>query len=198
VLKIIEPRPELLRRLSWVTQVVDHDPKLNAHGRAHALSLLPADLRERAETTLLESARDELDLSFFDNPNLLALIAPLKLIELGVSLRSEMLGQLEERIDKLVDEAELDDDADSHFEKMTAALDRLENMGMDDDGVDLMETARSQVKTSIERLEQRKRERDEESDDDADWTHIISKAEPTAKVTESTTSTRSLFSDVDK
>lgn len=47
-------------------------------------------------------------------------------------------------------------------------------------------------------LEERKRERDEETDDDTDWTHIVTqtKAEPSS--TDAAAVKRSIFDDVDK
>src|SRR5690606_1838298 len=126
------------------------------------------DLRERAAVALERAATDEFDLSFFDNSAMLELIPGERLVRLGMTLRVQRLTELEDKISEITDDADLDEDPESHFEKIATALTKLEDLKLDDEGVDLIDDARANIKRSIQQLEERKEERDKESDDDAD------------------------------
>ena len=128
---------------------------------------------------------------------MLALIPPLRLVGLGLELRTTILPSLEDRIDEIAADADLDDEPESHFEKLLGMLDRVETIGVDTDTADLVDDARNQVKRSVKALEERKRERDEESQDDTDWTHIVTQKKEEAPSSAATTN-RSVFDDVDK
>ena len=77
-------------------------------------------------------------------------------------------------------------------------LDRVEEIGVDAEAAALIDDARDQVKRSIETLEERKRERDEEVEDDTDWTHIVTQKKEEPPVSPAAASKRSVFDDVDK
>ena len=128
---------------------------------------------------------------------MLALIPPLRLVGLGLELRTTILPSLEDRIDEIAADADLDDEPESHFEKLLGMLNRVETIGVDTDTADLVDDARNQVKRSVKALEERKRERDEESQDDTDWTHIVTQKKEEAPSSAATTN-RSVFDDVDK
>ncbi|MBR7654596.1 hypothetical protein KCX83_20040 [Brucella oryzae] len=193
----IQQFPDLLYRLCWRTELVDNDPKISAHARAYRLGLLQDDLRLEAADRLVSAALADLDLSFFDEEDMLALIPPLRLVGLGLELRTTILPSLEDRIDEIAADADLDDEPESHFEKLLGMLDRVETIGVDTDTADLVDDARNQVKRSVKALEERKRERDEESQDDTDWTHIVTQKKEEAPSSAATTN-RSVFDDVDK
>lgn len=193
----IQQFPDLLYRLCWRTELVDNDPKISAHARAYRLGLLQDDLRLEAADRLVSAALADLDLSFFDEEDMLALIPPLRLVGLGLELRTTILPSLEDRIDEIAADADLDDEPESHFEKLLGMLNRVETIGVDTDTADLVDDARNQVKRSVKALEERKRERDEESQDDTDWTHIVTQKKEEAPSSAATTN-RSVFDDVDK
>jgi hypothetical protein len=120
---------------------------------------------------------------------------------LGVGLRTAVLPSLEERIDEITADADLDEEPESHFEKLLGVLDHVETIGVDDDAASLIDDAREQVKRSIKAIEERKRERDEEADT-TDWTHIVTQkkdeASTAAPPPPPTATKRSVFDDVDK
>ena len=193
---LVRQQPELLERQSWVSSTIGNDPKLNVHARALRLGLLSDELRETAARRLEDTALREMDLSFFDDEDMLHLIPPMRLVELGLALRSETLPKLEERIEAVASDADLDEDPADHFQKISGALKLIENIGLDDGGTDLIDEARNQIDSSIESLEERKRERDEE-DNSTDWTHIVTqKSAPTPPPPSGTM--RSIFDDVDQ
>ncbi|MDQ2188212.1 hypothetical protein RBI13_23795 [Alcaligenaceae bacterium A4P071] len=199
--KVISASAELLRRSCWHTEPVGNDPRVATYARAHRLDLLPEDLRSEAADELESAALKNFDASFFGEEDKLALIPPLRLVGLGVGLRTAVLPSLEERIDEITADAELDEEPDSHFEKLLGVLDHVETIGVDDDAASLIDDAREQVKRSIRAIEERKRERDEEADT-TDWTHIVTQKKDEASTAAlpppPTATKRSVFDDVDK
>ena len=145
---------------TWLADRLAEDPKLMTHARAHQLGLLADNLREQDAEKLEDAALSSLDLSFFDLEEMLALIPPGRLVRLGVQLRTLKLPEIEDLITEIGNDADLDADPDAHFEKITDALNRIEEMGIDPDGRSLIETAKVSVEASVEELIERKEERD--------------------------------------
>jgi hypothetical protein len=197
-IKAVQQFPDLLRRSCWLTDLVGNDPRLAAYARAHHLGLFPQDLRLEAADTLESAALKGLDVSFFDEDTMLALVPPLRLIGVGLALRTTVLPSLEARIDEIAADADLDEEPDSHFKKVLAILDRVEEIGVDADATALIDDARDQVMRSVEALEERKRERDEEANNDTDWTHIVTQTKEEAPARRPVAKKRSVFDDVDK
>ena len=54
------------------------------------------------------------------------------------------------------------------------------------------------MKRSVEALEERKRQHDESSEDEADWTHIVTQKKEDAPPSTPVVTKRSVFDDVDK
>ena len=196
--KTVRQFPDVLRRDCWSTDLAGNDPRMATYARAHSLSLLPQDLRTEAGESLESSAINGLDVSFFAEEAMLALIPPLKLVGLGLALRTTVLPSIEDRIDEITSDADLDEEPDSHFKKLVGVLDRVEEIGVDAEAAALIDDARDQVKRSIETLEERKRERDEEVKDDTDWTHIVTQTKDEPPLPPAAASKRSVFDDVDK
>ncbi|KAA0909981.1 hypothetical protein FLO80_18930 [Aquicoccus porphyridii] len=196
--KVVELYPDLLKRSSWQTYPVANDPELATYGRANRLGLLPDDLRLRAADRLESALQNELDASFLDEEDMLGLLSPLRLVSMGMGLRTTVLPTLEDRIDEITVDADLDDEPDSHFERMLDLLDRVEAIGVDADAADLIDETRDLVRHSVEAIEERKRERDEEDENNTDWTHIVTQEKEKARVMPVPAATRSRFDDIDK
>lgn len=198
--KVIGQYPELLQRLCWQTAPLANDPRIHTYARAYQFDLLPDDLRREAANHLETAALSDLDLSFFADKQMLALISPLRLVGLGMALRTILLPALEKKIDEIAADADLDEEPDSHFKTLLGALDSIEEMDvdLDDDAASLIDDARDQVKRAIDGLEERKRERDEETEDDTDWTHIVTQKKEEPSPPEPAATKRSVFDDVDK
>lgn len=196
--KVVELYPELLQRSSWQTYPVANDPELATYGRANRLGLLRDDLRLQAADRLESAVQNELDVSFLDDEDMLGLLSPLLLVSMGMGLRTTVLPSLEDRIDEITENADLDDEPDSHFERMRDLLDRVEAIGVDADAADLIDETRARLRHSVEAIEERKRERDEEDGNDTDWTHIVTQKKEKARVSPAPAATRSRFDDIDK
>ncbi|MCP1228951.1 hypothetical protein [Acetobacter fabarum] len=195
--KLIGQFPELLRRYCWQSDPLANDPRFHTYGRAHQFGLLPEDLRREAARSLESAALSDLDMSFFAERGMLALISPLRLVGLGLALRTKLLPALEEKIDEIAADADLDEEPDSHFKKLLDALERIEEMGveLDDDAVGLVGDARDQVNRAVDGLEERKRERDEDNEDDTDWTYIVTQKKEEPSPPELAATKRSVFDD---
>lgn len=199
--RVVAIKPGLLERKTWVTDRADDSPKLTAHARIHRLGLLADDLRESDATTLEHAAINEFDLSFFDSEEMLSLIPPERLVRLGIRLRTRNLPYIDTHIAEIADDADIDEDPEGHFEKFVDAINRIEGMEIDSDGEALINEARDRIKSSVEKLIERKNERDCLNDDDeSDWTHLVtSLATPNPSPAATTDqSTRSIFADVDQ
>ncbi len=198
--KVMQQFPDLLQRTCWRRDVIANDPRFHTYARAHRFGLLPDGLRLVAANSLETAALSELDMSFFAYEDMLALLPPVRLVGVGLALRTQVLPTLEEKIDEIAAEANLDEEPDSHFKKLLGALDCIEKMevGLDNEAVNLIDEARVQVECEINALEELKRERDEEAEDDTDWTHIVTQKKEEQSPTKSNATTRSVFDDVDK
>ena len=196
--KAVEQFPNLLRRPCWQSDLASNDPRIATYARAHHLSVLPNDLRSEVADRLESAVLNGLDVSFFDEPQMLAVIPPLRLIGVGLALRTTVLPSLEERIDEIAADADLDEEPDSHFKKLLGVLDCIETIGVDADATALIDDARDHVKRSVEALEERKRQHDEGSEDEADWTHIVTQKKEEALPSTPVVTKRSVFDDVDK
>ena len=197
-IKTLEQFPNLLRRSCWSSDLLSNDPQIATYARAHHLNVLPGDLRLDVADKLESAVLNGLDVSLFEEPQMLAVIPPLKLIGVGLSLRTTVLPSLEERIEEITDDADLDEEPDSHFAKLLDLLDHIEAIGVDMDATALIDDAREHVKRSIAELEKRKREHDEGSEDEADWAHIVTQKKEEAPPHTPMVTTRSVFDDVDK
>jgi hypothetical protein len=196
--KVVQQYPDLLQRSCWQTDPVGNDPQLAAYGRANRLGLLRDDLRLEAANRLESTAKDALDTSFFEEEDMLGLLPPLRIVSMGMGLRTTVLPSLEDRIDEIEADADLDAESDSHFKNLLDLLDRVEAIGVDAAAAALIDEARDQVKRSVETIEERKRKRDEEDESDTDWTHIVTQKKEEAPVPPAPATTRSIFDDIDK
>lgn len=196
--RAVQRSPDLLRRSCWRTDLAGNDPQIAAYARAHSLGLLPEDLRSEAADVLESAVLTNLDASFFDEPEMLTLVPPLRLLGMGLALRTTVLPSLEERIDEIATDADLDEEPDSHFKKLLGVLDRIEAIGVDAETTVLIDDARTQVERSVKTLEERKREHEEGSEDEADWTHIVTQKKEEAPTPAPVATNRSVFDDVDK
>jgi hypothetical protein len=198
--KLIQQVPDLLKRSCWRRDPIGDDPRFQAYARARQFGLLPDDLRSETVDRLESVVLNDVDVSFFADEAMLALIPPLRLVRLGLTLRTIVLPALEQKVDEITSDADLDEEPETQFKQLLDALDCIEEMDidLDDDGSRLIDDARDQVTGAINSLEERKRERDEEAEDDTDWTHIVTQKREETSPTKPAATNRSVFDDVDK
>jgi hypothetical protein len=192
---------DILSRNAWNTHTVSSNPKILAHARANRMGLLSGSLREESASELERAVRGKFDLSFFDNEALLALIPSARLIKLGMKLRMQILPKAAGHISDLAGEADLDDDPESHFDLVSEALTAIEDLAFDDDEAnELIAEAREKIRDEIKGLNLRKEERDNEKEDETDWTDIsvVSSRDKNDTLQSKELTARSIFDDVDQ
>ena len=104
--RVVTANPELLTRDSWRSDRVTRDPKVLTHARAHRYGQLDDNTQDTTASQLEEAALGAFDLSFCDQPGVLRLIPPRRLVGLGLRLRTEALAQLPERITSAGEQAD--------------------------------------------------------------------------------------------
>jgi hypothetical protein len=197
---VVRANPGILARETWAAQVLENDPKVTVHARAHRAGLLDAALREETASRLEKAANADFDLSFCNDEETLELIPAARLLSLGMKLRVSNLPRVEDRISDLASDADLDEDPESQFELVAGALKTLETIASDDEAIDLIEDARKKIADEIKKLEERKLEREREKEDDTDWTQIsvVSEKDEVPALQQNETVPRSIFDDVDQ
>jgi len=191
---------EILRRESWDSYRVSQDPKVLAHTRARRLGRLDEYDQDRAAERLKEAALRDFDLSFFENDDILSLIPPQQVIALGIKLRSETLVEAPSRIANLAEEADLNEDPESHFENYSRCLDILEEFEeLDTSTKTLIDEARQVMARAIEDITQRK-EAEDKPDHAAEWSYMspVAREQEVKAVAIIAPARRSIFDDVDR
>lgn len=191
---------EILQRESWDSYRVSHDPKILAHARAFRLGWLDEYDQGRTAKRLEEAALLDFDLSFFEEDDILRLIPPQQVIALGVKLRSESLVEAPVRIATIAEDADLNDDPESHFENYSRGLDILEEFEeLDASTRRLIDQARQAMARAIEDITERK-DAEDKPDHAAQWSYMSpvareQEAKPAATLAPAR---RSIFDDVDR
>lgn len=191
---------ELLRRESWQSYRVSHDAKVQAHARAYRLGWLDEYDQGQTASRLKEAALQDFDLTFFEEEENLRLIPPAQVISLGMKLRSETLIEVPHRIRAIAQDADLDEDPESHFENYSRGLEILRAFDdLDADTEKRIEDAEQALQSVIEDLTERK-EAEDKPDHTAEWSYMAPvPREQEAKLVPSVTPTkRSIFDDVDR
>ncbi|MDP2330188.1 MAG: hypothetical protein Q8M19_05770 [Reyranella sp.] len=112
---IVQGDPTLLDRNCWSAELITNNPKINFHARAHGAALLSDVLREESASKLENAAQTNFDLSFFDDPAIMNLIPPERLVSLGMKFRTHSLPNIEETISDIASNADLDEEPGSHL-----------------------------------------------------------------------------------
>ncbi len=200
VRKAISADPTLLSRETWRTHRLSANPKLRVHAKAHRLGILDAERREWASDFMESVGRDDFDLSFTDHEDMMAVIPPTRLFEMGFRLGSDGLERLIPQIKTAADDAD-EDDPESGFEHISASIDSIENISpLSGRTRALIENARQHMAEAIKAIERRKEEREEDHSDE--WDVMASEPkklsqQPQETVAE-TEKKRSIFADVDQ
>ncbi|MEQ1871364.1 MAG: hypothetical protein ABL961_15225 [Vicinamibacterales bacterium] len=195
--RTLAAQPELLARDSWGSHSITSDAKVLTHARAYSYGLLDADLQDTTASELETAALDLFDLSFFDEPAILRLVPPRKLVALGLRLRTEALVELPERITSAGGEADASDSARGVFGRFSDGLDTLEGLGdLDDSTERLISAARASVEEATEVFRERKAA-EEKEDHSAEWEYMSSTSPKETPEDKNLRDTRSVFADVD-
>lgn len=200
--KIITDHPLLLSRKTDTYRQLGHDARINVHARAFRLGIFPDELRWQTEIQL-EDAILDLDTTFLEDDEILALIPPTRAIALMARLRSTIGEKVKDAVKAITDEIDYDVDAEEHFTELGSDVERIKGaLFADPDHDSLAAELDEEIAGGIAEIEERQEEHKQERDSGGvDWTGYEPKR-PTAVdfVARSVGAkgTRSIFSDVDE
>jgi hypothetical protein len=194
----------LLSRRTWPASRIYDEPRWELYARLHEIGVLSEGDREVAAQAIEFAASQNLDLSFFEDETLMALIPPRRLVKLGALLRSQSLPNIADHITEISEQADLDDDPGSNFDDVQSTLLHIESIVDDQEAHGLIDDARSQIGFEVidieRRQEQRDSERAKENEEDS-WSLVstVGKEKPIDEpVVKSSPDPRSVFDDIDR
>jgi hypothetical protein len=197
--------PTILSRIAIRSWRLRYDPKLLVHARAHALRLLPADLRAQSEEELAQELLYNADASFLDDDTILALIRPTNLLHLAARIRDELLGQIPSMAAAIEEDADLEQDAADNFDDLRSSLRALRGLFRSDKTAEhLLGDADASIDSAIASIEDKKKKKEKDKDDDDNdwnWENYApgqSLTVPTVPPLPARKAPRSIFSDVDQ
>ncbi|WP_245306073.1 restriction endonuclease [Bradyrhizobium sp. LTSP849] len=198
--RVVVADDEILRRESWQSHRVSHDPKVQAHARAYRLGWLDEYDQTQTAARLREAALRDFDLSFFEEGDILRLIPAAEVISLGMKMRSKTLVEAPERIQAVAEDADLDEDPESHFENYSRGLEILSEFeDLDASTEELIDEARQAMAAAVEDITERK-EAEDKPDHKAEWNYMspVPREQESKPVAPAAPARRSIFDDVDR
>jgi hypothetical protein len=185
---VLKQNQNLLARRALSYTPLNVDPTIRLYARAHALRILPPELRTKTVDRLEESVFDRLDGSFLDEDDILAMFTPTRLLSLSARLSGELLDALPDRITDIADEADLDIAPEDNFDAVRSLVRSLDAVFANNADVHKrIGEVRHGLREAISDVRERARSYDSE------W---VGEDVTPSKVT-SPSGSRSLFSDVD-
>jgi len=188
VLASLEADSGLIRREARHYWRIGSDGRLRFLARVHKLHRLPQEIRLEVAYELERIALDDLDASFLDNDDILALLQPTQLLRLGVQLVAALASVVPDRISEIAEEADLDSDIRDQFDQVRSFVEQLQEALSSDKAVrDTLQSLCGEIDDAIEEVSKKKKP----SEHVGVWSNISP-----AKVAAAPNG-RSIFSDVD-
>jgi hypothetical protein len=185
---VLKQNQSLLSRQANSNWQLSGDPTIRLYARVQTLGQLPAELRSKAVDRLEQAIVNNLDGSFLDEDDILALFPPTKLLSLSVQISGEFLDLLPDRITGIADEADPDIDPEGTLEDMRSFVGTIKGVFSDSTQVqERIADIERTLSTATKKVSEKKRDFSDQ------W---IGQDVTPGKVT-SPTGGRPLFSDVD-
>jgi hypothetical protein len=184
--EVLIQEPTLFARTHHFWYKIVDDPQIRAAARFHRLRLLPSDVVENAVERMRYKLLDQLDASFLEDDELLALFKPRELLEFAFQAR-KLLPRLSDHAERIEGGATDHYDAEMGFDDYRLTMEAFEKLFADDGAApELLDLAKYAMEEAIERMRVKfpKPNRTRDSDD----------LEPDIPM--SHRSDRSIFSDV--
>lgn len=189
VVAVLTANPSILHRKARSYWKIWGDQRFRMLARAHKLRLLPDDIREIASSQLEHAAIEDLDVSFLNEDEILALLKPTRLLSIGAQLVGMLNENISDRINEITESADPDQDIPDQFDVVRSFVDQLRNSLADNDSfrnaLDLLD---EEINNAIVEVEKKKAP----DEDEGDWWNV-----KPAKVA-TTPKSRSIFSDIDE
>lgn len=189
VIDVIEADPGLLRRESRNYWRARSDQKIRFCARVHKLHRLPDDIRIEVADDLERVALRDLDISFLDDDDILALLQPTRLLSLGLQLVGSLSSVLPSRITEIAELADPEYDVPDQFDQVRSFVSQLrESFSEDEQLQPKLQSLDDEIDDAIAEVSKKKT-----PEEDLDTWPEVSPAKVAAVPTE-----RSTFSDVDE
>jgi hypothetical protein len=165
------------------------------------MGVLPKRVKWRISETLHEALVDDLDTSFLDDEDVLALMRPTVLLKILGELRDRLAEAVEAKAKAIVLEADLDVEPRENFDDLVRVINAIESsFGEDEFITESLGDARAEIERAIEEVQDRK-DKHPSSDDDWDWkdrSPATEALQAAAGLQDKAEVVRSIFSDVDE
>lgn len=192
----------LMARILISSSRASYSAKIRAAARAYSLGALSEFDRSEVSDELIEGAVEKLDLSWFEEDSLLALVEPRALLSLGVALSSKVSNGFDELLEVKRSDIDLDADIEDQYDIISSGLETLKNLLSESDASDaesILEPASDQLREEINEVLQEQEEHRADQEDDGDWDVFSpSKPTPVPRDEKRRNSLRSIFVDVDR
>ena len=186
---VLEQNLSVLYRTNAYAWRLNSDDKIQLQARVHKFGLLPLDLREKTAEYIERKIVEDLDCSILDDDDVLGLIPASRYFSLVIKLRTEIQENITNRIDSILEEADLETDPDDCFYEVDRFLSDMEDILSEDEDVqEKILELQDQMEQAITELRDKVRDWEEE------W---AGEDVVPVKVTKPT-SARSLFTDIDE
>ena len=185
----LDQDPSVLYRNSAYTWYLSTDDKIQLIARAHKFRLVPPELIEKTAKYIEQKIIKDLDCSILDNDDVLGIIPATRYFLLVVKLRVEIQDAISNRIESIVEEADLEVEPEENFYEVDRFLSDMEDIMSEDD--DILEKI-SELQDELEQAISEVKDKIRDSEEGWDGEDVIP-----AKVTKPT-GARSPFSDIDE
>ena len=186
---VLDADPSLLDRKARSYWKIWADQRIRLFARVHQLQRLSENTRAEAARELEYAAIQNFDVSFLDVEQVLGLLQPSRLLNLGTRLADMLNESVPHRIAEIAEEADPDQDVPDQFDQVKAFVGQLQDSFGDNESMQSrLKELSLEIETAVEEVT-RKKSPDE---DDGSWLDISP-----AKVAAAPRS-RSTFSDVDE
>lgn len=197
-LRLLDRNPEYLRQLRF-------DSKIGVVARAHKLGLLDEELRADISESIKHKVLKGYDFTIFEYPELLDVVEPVTLVEIGCDLSRVISENLILHIKSIGEDENLDLDyePDHHFEEIEDSLNSLEYATLWSNLESVLKLARDEIESAQEEIRIKKEEYDKEHEEEEEtghyWSDISTNSSDAEKKSVSAANksgNRSVFSDI--
>lgn len=189
VLAVLEADSGLIRREARRYWRIGSDGRVRFLARIHRLHRLPEEIRSEVAHELERIALYDLDASFLHNEDILAILQPTQLLQLGIQLVAALASVVPDRISEIAEEADPDFDIPDQFDQVRSFVEQLQEAFSSEESVQgTLQSLSGEIDDAIEKVSEKKKP----SEDVGSWSNISP-----AKVAAAPKG-RSIFSDIDE
>ena len=150
--EVLALEPALFSRVHHFWYKIVDDPRIRAASRLHRLRLLPDEIVEDSVYRMRYRLFNQLDASFLEDNELLALFKPRELLEFAFEAR-QLLPKLSEHAERIEQDAADHYDAEMGFDDYRLTIDAFEKLFVDDrEAPNLLDEAKGAMEAATERM----------------------------------------------